>query len=49
MPSTEPSAPAYRRVLLKISGEMLAGSQPFGIQADAIGRFEVPPHHQIGL
>lgn len=39
MPSSEPSAPAYRRVLLKISGEMLAGTQEFGIHADAIGRF----------
>ena len=33
------AAPAYRRILLKISGEMLAGDQPFGIKAAAIGRF----------
>ena len=41
MPSSEirGSTPAYKRVLLKISGEMLAGDQPFGIQAEAIGRF----------
>jgi uridylate kinase len=51
MPSTEPSAPAYRRVLLKISGEMLAGSQPFGIQADAIGRFaeEIKEVRDLGV
>ena len=51
MPSTEPSAPVYRRVLLKISGEMLAGSQPFGIQAEAIGRFaeEIKEVRDLGV
>jgi uridylate kinase len=32
------AAPAYRRVLLKISGEALAGSQGYGIDPDVIGR-----------
>ena len=51
MPSSEPAAPAYRRVLLKISGEMLAGNQPFGIQADAIGRFaeEIKEVRDLGV
>jgi uridylate kinase len=31
-------APAYRRVLLKISGEALAGGQGYGIDPDVIGR-----------
>ena len=26
----------YRRILLKISGEMLAGQQPYGIQPDVL-------------
>jgi uridylate kinase len=29
--STEPAAPAYRRILLKLSGEALMGEQAFGI------------------
>ena len=32
------AAPAYRRVLLKISGEALAGGQGYGIDPDVIGR-----------
>ena len=32
------AAPAYRRVLLKLSGEALAGSQGYGIDPDVIGR-----------
>jgi uridylate kinase len=31
--------PAYHRVLLKLSGESLAGSQKFGISADVLCRF----------
>ena len=31
-------APAYRRVLLKLSGEALAGGQAYGIEPDTIGR-----------
>lgn len=34
--STNPSAAQYRRVLLKISGEMLAGGQGFGLDAETI-------------
>ncbi|GAB1716082.1 MAG: uridylate kinase [Nitrobacter sp.] len=30
--------PAYRRVVVKLSGEYLAGSQPFGIDQPTIGR-----------
>jgi uridylate kinase len=30
------SPPAYKRILLKISGEVLAGEQPFGIDAQMI-------------
>jgi uridylate kinase len=29
---------AYKRVLLKVSGEVLMGSQPFGIDLDTVGR-----------
>ena len=29
--SSAPAAPAYRRILLKLSGEALMGAQPFGI------------------
>jgi uridylate kinase len=29
---------AFRRVLLKVSGEVLMGSQPFGIDLDTVGR-----------
>ena len=32
------AAPAYRRVLLKISGEALAGGQGYGIDPDVISR-----------
>ena len=32
-------APPFRRVLLKLSGEMLVGEQSMGIQPDVIGRF----------
>ena len=30
--------PKYKRVLLKISGEVLMGAQPFGIDFDTVGR-----------
>ncbi len=29
---------AYKRILLKVSGEVLMGSQPFGIDLDTVGR-----------
>jgi len=32
------AAPAYRRILLKVSGEALAGDQGYGIGPDVIGR-----------
>ena len=40
----------YRRVLLKISGEALAGSAGFGISADAVGTFarEIQEVHELG-
>ncbi|MEB2285152.1 MAG: UMP kinase [Polyangiaceae bacterium UTPRO1] len=40
----------YRRVLLKISGEALAGSAGFGIDADAVGTFarEIQEVHELG-
>src|SRR5215210_2250669 len=28
----------YKRILLKVSGEVLMGSQPFGIDLDTVGR-----------
>ena len=31
---TEPSAPAYQRILLKLSGEALMGDDAFGIDRD---------------
>ncbi len=37
MPAGKPGeAPAYRRILLKISGEALMGSQPFGIDEPVV-------------
>jgi uridylate kinase len=40
----------YQRVLLKISGEALAGSAGFGISADAVGTFarEIQEVHELG-
>ncbi len=38
MPSTAKPAQRYRRVLLKLSGEALAGSAPFGIDYSVVGR-----------
>src|ERR1043165_4534403 len=40
----------YQRVLLKISGEALAGSAGFGISADAVGTFarEIQEVHDLG-
>ncbi len=34
MPDATPTAPAYRRVLLKLSGEALMGAQTYGIDRD---------------
>ena len=45
------SKPAYRRILLKLSGEMLAGDQSFGIAPDVITRFaeEVKSIRELGV
>lgn len=45
------SAPAYRRILLKLSGEMLAGDSDFGVQQAVLGRFadEVIEVHKLGV
>ena len=39
----------YRRIMLKLSGEMLVGKQSMGIQPEVIGRFadEVKEIHQM--
>lgn len=41
----------YKRVLLKLSGEMLVGEQSMGIQPDVIGRFadEIKDLHSTGV
>lgn len=43
--------PAFQRVLLKLSGEMLAGGQGFGIAPEALTRFaeEVKAVHELGV
>lgn len=33
-----PASPAYKRILLKLSGEALMGDDPYGINRDTIGR-----------
>ena len=32
------SSPRYKRILLKLSGEVLMGNQPYGIDLDTVGR-----------
>ena len=41
----------YKRVMLKLSGEMLVGNQAMGIQPDVIGRFadEIQDLHTTGV
>ena len=49
---SEPTAKtAYKRVLIKLSGEMLAGEGRFGITAEVIGRFaeEVGALRELGV
>lgn len=43
--------PVYRRILLKLSGEMLAGDSEFGIQQAVLGRFadEVIEVQKLGV
>jgi len=45
------SAPAYKRILLKMSGEMLAGDAGYGIQPEVIQRFaeEVKEIRELGV
>src|SRR5258706_3990863 len=45
------AAPAYKRVLLKISGEALAGSQGYGMDPDVISRIaeEVAEVGRLGV
>src|SRR5215475_10742979 len=42
-------APAYRRVLLKLSGEALAGGQAYGIEPETIGRIADEIREVIGM
>ncbi len=41
----------YRRIMLKLSGEMLVGKQSMGIQPEVIGRFadEIKEIHNMGV
>ncbi len=45
------SGPAYKRILLKLSGEMLAGDAGYGIQPEIIQRFarEVKEIRELGV
>lgn len=45
------SAPVYRRILLKLSGEALLGDQPFGIDTDRVAAVaaEIAYVHRLGV
>ena len=45
------SAPRYKRILLKLSGEVLMGAQGFGIEPETVARMaeEVKAAHDTGL
>ena len=45
------SGPVFHRILLKLSGEALVGSQDFGVDPAAVGRIaqEVHEIHQLGV
>ncbi len=45
------SQPRFRRILLKLSGEALMGSQPFGIEPAVVRTIagELAPVHQLGV
>jgi len=47
----EKETPAYSRVLLKLSGEALMGSQGFGIDPEIVGRIasEIRDVHELGV
>ena len=52
MPARKPTTkPAYRRVLLKISGEVLMGAGQFGLDADTVDRVarDVKAVHAMGV
>lgn len=46
-----PESPAYKRILLKLSGESLTGEKEFGIEADIVNRFadEVKKIYDMGI
>ena len=46
-----PPQPAYKRVLLKLSGEALMGDRPFGIEPDVVARIadEIREVHGLGV
>jgi uridylate kinase len=44
-----PNSPVYKRILLKMSGEMLAGGQGYGIDAEVIQRYASEIHELVGL
>jgi uridylate kinase len=48
---SSPATPAYRRVLLKLSGEALMGEQAFGIDPNVAGRIakDVAEVHGLGV
>ena len=41
--------PVYKRILLKMSGEMLAGGQGYGIDAEVIQRYAAEIHELVDL
>ncbi len=45
------ASPAYRRVVLKLSGEVLMGNQPFGIAAEVLPQLaaELAEVHDLGV
>lgn len=45
------SSPVYKRVLLKLSGEALMGSQGYGVDASVAGRVaeEIKEVHGLGV
>jgi uridylate kinase len=43
------AGPAYRRVLLKLSGEALAGGHGYGIDPDTLGRIAAEIREVVGL
>ena len=48
---TPPGAPAYKRVLLKLSGEALMGKQQFGIDPELLKQYsaEIRTVHELGV